>query len=111
MDPNPHWPKEHPYPPECDLWFGHEELHRDMQIVPTREDIIWGKGRATWEHGRLIETTKFTGYGPDSSQEAPCFYDGEGGTWGVDDFIPLGAAGQLGDWTVTVTFEPKKANG
>lgn len=69
---------------------------------------MWGDGEASWEHGRLIETTKFTGYGPDASQEVPCFYDGQGGYWGVDDLIPDGSGAQLGEWTITVTFQPKE---
>ena len=74
----------------------------------TRSDLVWGKGEeAFWEHGRLVKETKFKGYGPSSEHGEPCFYDGEGGTWDVPDLIPLGSEGQLGDWTVTVTFEPK----
>jgi len=108
LDTHPDWPKTHPYPPECDLWFGHPgEMHRRMTLEPTRVDFVWGTGEAFWEHGRLIETTKFTGYGPDASQETSCFYDGEGQSWSVGDLIPDGSGGRLGDWTITVTFEPK----
>jgi hypothetical protein len=107
-DKHPTWPKEHPYTPACDLWSGHPGMHRCMHSTRIREDFVWGEGEVTWEHGRLIETTKFTGYGPDASQEVPCFYDGQGKAWGVDDLIPDGSGGQLGDWTITVTFQPKE---
>jgi hypothetical protein len=106
-DQHPGWPIP-PEPPACDLWFGHEGLHRSKRYGLEPHDLVWGEGEATWEHGRRIQTWRFTGYAPDASQESPCFYDGAGEAWDAGDFVPDGAGGQLGDWTITVTFQPKE---
>jgi hypothetical protein len=109
----PDWPITHPVPPRCDLWFEHPGLHRKMFLVPSRQDFIWGEGEATWEHGKLVQTWRFTGYAPNAGQETSCFYDGEGRGWDALDFVPDGyyqgpGPNRLGDWEVTVTFNPKE---
>ncbi|MGH9460667.1 MAG: hypothetical protein ACRD1X_05590 [Vicinamibacteria bacterium] len=108
-DRHPAWPKEH-YPPECDLWFGHKGLHRDMNLVPMREDFVWGEGDATWEHGRLVKTRMVEGtlrVFRGALIEHFDVLEPNGTIRSLSDFLPDGAwDGAVGKITITIIIEP-----